>query len=131
MYKKFYDTQNKNIIFNKNKNKNKNNKFLSYQNNQNNQNNISNNNIIDNKIKIQLKKPRIPKDISIEDYYNTNKNKYPILYKIARGYLIIITTSIFSKSIFSKIDNIVTKSKNRLLLSIIKKIIVKINLYLF
>jgi hypothetical protein len=86
--------------------------------------NRSNINNLNNEVEIYLNKPRIPKEITIENYYNTNKNRFPILYNIARDYLAILATSTPSESTFSKINNIVIKSRNRLLSSTIKKLII-------
>jgi hypothetical protein len=89
---------------------------------------ISNNNTttnnIENKIDIYLVEPRVAKDITIENYYNTNKTRFPIIYNIARDYLAISTTSTPSEATFSKVGNIVTKSRNRLLSNTIKKLII-------
>jgi hypothetical protein len=88
--------------------------------------NINNtrNNILDNELELYLKEPRVPKDITIENYYNTNKIRFPIIYNIARDYLAILATSTPSEATFSKVGNIVTKSRNRLLSSTIKKLII-------
>jgi hypothetical protein len=88
---------------------------------------ISNNtttNNIENEIDIYLAEPRVAKDITIENYYNTNKTRFPIIYNIARDYLAILTTSTPSEATFSKVGNIVTKSRNRLLSNTIKKLII-------
>lgn len=79
---------------------------------------------IDNEIEIYLQENRIHKEIKIEDYYNSNKTRFPIIYKIARDYLSILSTSNASESTFSKVGDIVTKKRNRLLLSTIKKLII-------
>lgn len=79
---------------------------------------------ISNEIELYLSEPRTTKDISIDTYYNTNKNRFPIIYNIARDYLAILATSTPSKATFSKVGNIVTKSRNRLLASSIKKLII-------
>jgi hypothetical protein len=88
---------------------------------------ISNNtttNNIENEIDIYLAEPRVAKDITIENYYNTNKTRFPIIYNIARDYLAILTTSTPLEATFSKVGNIVTKSRNRLLSNSIKKLII-------
>jgi hypothetical protein len=53
-----------------------------------------------------------------------NKNRFPIIYKIARDYLAILGTSTPSEATFSKANNIVTKSRNRLLPNTIKQLII-------
>jgi hypothetical protein len=86
-------------------------------------NNTTTNNI-ENQIDIYLAEPRVAKDITIGNYYNTNKTRFPIIYNIARDYLAILTASTPSEATFSKVGNIVTKSRNRLLSNTIKKLII-------
>jgi hypothetical protein len=86
--------------------------------------NKHNNNNIENEIDLYLSNSRVSKDITIENYYNTNKSRLSIIYKIARDYLAILGTSTPSKATFSKVSNIVAKSRNRLLASTIKKLII-------
>jgi hypothetical protein len=55
---------------------------------------------------LYLNKPRISKDISISNYYNTNKSRFPIIYNIARDYLAILATSTSLEATFFKVGNI-------------------------
>ena len=71
-----------------------------------------------------LEEEVISKDISIIDYYNANKDRFPILYNIARDYLAILASSNPSKSTFSIASNLVTKRRGRLLPNTIKQLII-------
>ena len=61
-----------------------------------------------NKIGIYLIQARVVKDIKIEDYYNSHKTRFPIIYKIIKDYLAILSISSASEATFSRVGNIVT-----------------------
>ena len=88
-------------------------------------NNNNNNNNLDNReeYEIYLEENRTTSNIDFIDYYKANKSKFPILYNLVKDYLAIITTSALSESTFSKVGDIITKKRNKLLPNTIKQII--------
>lgn len=63
------------------------------------------------------------KDINPLDYWKQNSYRFPILSILARRYLAIPATSASIERIFSISNNIITKSRNRLLPNTIKQLI--------
>ena len=74
-------------------------------------------------IVIYLEEDIISKEIDIIDYYKVNRERFPIIYNIVKDYLAISPSSAPSKSTFSKVGDIITKKRNRLLPSIVKQLI--------
>jgi len=65
--------------------------------------------IEEEEINIYLREKVIVKEIDIIGYYKINKDRFPIIYNIAKDYLAIPSTSSASESKFSEVSNIVTK----------------------
>ena len=63
------------------------------------------------------------KDINPLDYWKQNSYRFPVLSILARRYLAIPATSAPIERIFSVSNNIITKSRNRLLPNTIKQLI--------
>lgn len=61
-------------------------------------------------------------DESIRSYYERNRDRFPILYRMARDYLSIMAMSAPSESLFSRVRCIVTDGRSRLLPDTIKKL---------
>jgi len=74
-------------------------------------------------IEIYLEEDIISKEIDIIDYYKANKERFPIIYNIVKDYLAISPSSAPSESTFSKVGDIITKKRNRLLPSTVKQLI--------
>jgi hypothetical protein len=77
---------------------------------------------IGDEIEIYISEPTIRKDLDILTYWNNNKERYPILSKMARNYLAIPSTSVGCEEMFSKANDLVTNKRNNLSTGIIKKI---------
>ena len=54
------------------------------------------------------------KVFNIYKWWNNNKNSYPILYKIAKDFLAIQSSSTSSEQLFSESAMVITKRRNRL-----------------
>lgn len=77
-----------------------------------------------NEVDTYLEERRSSRKTKIDEYWRLSKDKYPILFLIAKDYLAIPPTSVPSESTFSKVGDIVTKKRNRLLPDTIKKLII-------
>jgi len=74
-------------------------------------------------MEIYLEEDIISEEIDIIDYYKANEEKSPIIYSIVKDYLAISPSSAPSESTFSKVGDIITKKRNRLLPSTVKQLI--------
>lgn len=63
-----------------------------------------------------------PCNMSIKEFYRCNRTSMPIIYRMAKDYLSIMAMSASSESLFSKVKDIVTDKRNRLLPISIKKL---------
>lgn len=63
------------------------------------------------------------KDFNPLDYWKQNAYRFPILSLLARRYLAIPATSAPIERVFSVSNNIITKSRNRLLPSTVKQLL--------
>lgn len=77
-----------------------------------------------NEVDTYLEERRSSRKTKVDEYWRLSKDKYPILFLIAKDYLAIPPTSVPSESTFSKVGDIVTKKRNRLLPDTIKKLII-------
>lgn len=73
-----------------------------------------------------LKEPRLNKDsqLSLEAYYISKEQIWPIMFTIARDYLAIASSSVPSESEFSKATEVVTNKRNKLLPETISQIMI-------
>ena len=80
-------------------------------------------NIDEEEIDLYLEEDTISKETNIIDYYKANKERFRIIYNIVKDYLAISPSSTPSESTFSKVGDIITKKRNRLLPSTVKHLI--------
>lgn len=67
-----------------------------------------------------LREKAAPKKVETIDYYKWNKDRHTTIYNMAKDYLAMPATSSPSEWLFSRVNNIITRKRNRVLSETIK-----------